>query len=473
MSNFLINQLQASITAAIKTNGNEEITGPVLQAALVSIVQTLWGVISEPDDYLLNQFPAYGAGTTYVAAEEVIVKHDSALWVFVSDTDQTGVTPGVNAAVWTAINSLSLAHFRNKDSGLDLGGAHEVSAQTIVEFIAAMGLDYALELESEASVNDKAVEVESVVSETGQVAKLILDGSRHSELSYTKANGDVIRFQARESEAEMEVEDAAGGRLRFRISALTKKYDFYAQGSSTKAFSIDTTNLTESVNMVTQAGLPGNVLTKMPDGSWQMQERSVNGVFPSSGVTELDLEDLAPGPVGQLYSEYDVERAGKPQSAAFPLTPSDYQKHFRKDLGLMFHFDQSRGKWLSEYTREILFYDDEASATIDTALQLNHSSITGAGNSVKYLDGEWTLVGMCIGNSLGTSAGSVRLYTGTTGAGTTIHTETYTGGGKTTFLLNVNVPGTSLKAELTPTAVDAGEGVSRPEVAFIFRKRQT
>jgi hypothetical protein len=228
-----------------------------------------------------------------------------------------------------------------------------------------------------------------------------------------------------------------------------------------------------SSNSLSGCLLKGNNLSDLLDAHAAIVNLglTINGVSPVAGDITIDLDDIADGASRQIYTESDAEDSGKKSDTSFPVSPSNYQQFFRTDIGDMFYYDASRTKWLSFTTRQIDFYEDEASVTVTTH-QMNHSSVTSTGNSTKYLFGEWVLTGVCIGNQATSATGNVRLYTGTTGAGTDIHSESYTGGGKTTLNLNVGVSapsGVILKCEITVATV----GIQKPEVSWIFRRVET
>ncbi len=125
--NLLISNVQQTIT----TNGNKEITGAVHRLTLINIIEGLRTILIEPEDYLLNQFPAYDPNTTYEGGQEYVVSHDGKLWAFVSENDEQGVAPGTTINIWYPISALSLAHRRNKDAYLDFGGENQVGAAEI------------------------------------------------------------------------------------------------------------------------------------------------------------------------------------------------------------------------------------------------------------------------------------------------------------------------------------------------------
>lgn len=130
-----INDLVAAIQAAIAPNGTENITGQVHQDILVSSALSLNSIINNIPPSVLNGFSAWNAGTTYTGGSEVVVRHNSKLWLFVSATNNTGTEPGTNSTKWAEISALTLAHFRNQDTHLDQGNANEVTAQDLREHL--------------------------------------------------------------------------------------------------------------------------------------------------------------------------------------------------------------------------------------------------------------------------------------------------------------------------------------------------
>lgn len=132
-------ELTAYILANIKANGNEEITGQLHQDVLISTAWSLFAMANAIPPSSVNQFPEWGADTTYEGGQEIIVRHGGKLFLFISDTNSIGTTPGTNALVWQDISAASLAHFRNRDEYLDHGGPHQVSAQQIHELLNGGG----------------------------------------------------------------------------------------------------------------------------------------------------------------------------------------------------------------------------------------------------------------------------------------------------------------------------------------------
>jgi len=131
----VIAAMQNLVTDSITTNGTGAITGQVHRETLLGIVALLGSLLSEPDDVLLAQFPAWDVAENYLPSDQKVVKHAGKIWAFVGAVANTGTTPGTNASVWAPISSLSLAHLRNDDDHLDFYGTNKVSAADIRSFI--------------------------------------------------------------------------------------------------------------------------------------------------------------------------------------------------------------------------------------------------------------------------------------------------------------------------------------------------
>ena len=86
----------------------------------------------------------YNAGTTYVGGKTYVVGYGSKAWLFISSTDQTGVTPGTNSAVWEEVNPNALTHQQNTDTYLGYGTSNEVSASEIRNYLNAVSAPVAL-----------------------------------------------------------------------------------------------------------------------------------------------------------------------------------------------------------------------------------------------------------------------------------------------------------------------------------------
>lgn len=84
-----------------------------------------------------GNFEAYNAATTYTGGETYYVDYNdgtgSNIYKFISATDQTGVTPGTDDAVWELVSVGEFAHEKDKDQYLDFGGANQVAASEIVK----------------------------------------------------------------------------------------------------------------------------------------------------------------------------------------------------------------------------------------------------------------------------------------------------------------------------------------------------
>lgn len=123
-----ISELNAYVASQIAANGTNAITGPVAQEVLQSINLSLLEIVSSLPGQTVNAFDPWDGGTTYTGGEEVVVRHEDKLWLFVSGSNSLGTEPGTNGLVWQQINAVQLAHFRNQDQFLDQGGPNQVSA---------------------------------------------------------------------------------------------------------------------------------------------------------------------------------------------------------------------------------------------------------------------------------------------------------------------------------------------------------
>lgn len=94
----------------------------------VEIFESLEGVT----DFTNSGVAAYDGGTTYT--EDDIVTYNGFLYTYINPVDSSGNIP-TNQTYWELTGGASLAHVKNKDQYLDFGGAYEVSAQEIREFI--------------------------------------------------------------------------------------------------------------------------------------------------------------------------------------------------------------------------------------------------------------------------------------------------------------------------------------------------
>lgn len=126
-----VNALITYINGQITTNGVGAITGVVHRTVLQTIVQSLLDITSNLPGSTVFAFPPWDAGATYAGGEEVVVRHNDKLWLFVSASDNIGTEPGTNALVWQQISALQLSHFRNKDQFLDEGGPYQVTAEEV------------------------------------------------------------------------------------------------------------------------------------------------------------------------------------------------------------------------------------------------------------------------------------------------------------------------------------------------------
>lgn len=131
-----ISELNAYIAANIAANGTNAITGPVAQEVLQSVTLSLLNIVNSLPGSTVNEFEPWDGGTTYTGGDEVVVRHNDQLWLFVSGSDSIGTEPGTNGLVWQPINAVQLAHFRNQDQYLDFGGSNQVSALELRRMLA-------------------------------------------------------------------------------------------------------------------------------------------------------------------------------------------------------------------------------------------------------------------------------------------------------------------------------------------------
>lgn len=134
-----LNELTAYLQSQIASNGTQNITGQKHQDVVVTIAQSLVNIISSVPPTTVNQFPTYDVEQVYAGGVEIIVRHSNKLYLFVSGSDQVGVTPGTNALVWQEVSAAQLAHFQNRDQYLDEGGSHQVSAEELYNLIHQPG----------------------------------------------------------------------------------------------------------------------------------------------------------------------------------------------------------------------------------------------------------------------------------------------------------------------------------------------
>lgn len=75
----------------------------------------------------------YNAGTTYTGTQ--YVSYGGNIYVHISGSPSTGVTPGTNPAVWELSSVGALMHVRNQDTHLAYGTASQVSAVDLYELL--------------------------------------------------------------------------------------------------------------------------------------------------------------------------------------------------------------------------------------------------------------------------------------------------------------------------------------------------
>ena len=219
------------------------------------------------------------------------------------------------------------------------------------------------------------------------------------------------------------------------------------------------------IEMLDPTGVSEADVIQLVGGVWQAQDLSVNGVPFVAGDSSLDLDDIPDGAVRQIYTESDAEDSGKKQGTAFPLTPNDYQKFFRTDIGMMFVYDQSRAKWLSEYTREIHWY------STNTTSGTGSQSLLSGGNDRDYLVGDWTLVGLLMGNQATGFNGDVAI-TNAAASGASVYDETGIVGGVNNFLIDTNVTANA-RINVDVNSTGSSTGLQRPTVTLILKKLES
>lgn len=82
-----------------------------------------------------SNFSPYDDGFTYLGGTVYYVSYASKIYKFISGTDQTGVTPGSDAAVWEIASASEFTHQQGTDTTLDEGGANEITAAAIKSFV--------------------------------------------------------------------------------------------------------------------------------------------------------------------------------------------------------------------------------------------------------------------------------------------------------------------------------------------------
>ncbi len=104
------------------------LTWPEEDTNFVELYEAVFGVT----DFTNSGVAAYDGGTTY--SEDDIVAYNGFLYTYINPVDSSGNAPP-NPTYWELTGGASLAHVQNKDQYLDFGGAYQVSAQEIREFI--------------------------------------------------------------------------------------------------------------------------------------------------------------------------------------------------------------------------------------------------------------------------------------------------------------------------------------------------
>ncbi len=103
------------------TNNNAPINGAQYDQNIINIYNDLVALNSGGD------VPAYDPLKEYDDATNKFVSYSGFVWLYIFGTPTTGTTP-IEGTHWTQVPPSVLAHSKNQDSHLDLGGSNEVSA---------------------------------------------------------------------------------------------------------------------------------------------------------------------------------------------------------------------------------------------------------------------------------------------------------------------------------------------------------
>lgn len=95
--------LRILINSPLSTKGSK-LTSSEVDQNFIEVYNELF-LISNPINVT-----AYDNGATYVGGESTLVSFASQLWIFISATDKSGVSPGSDATVWTRQATNRLAH---------------------------------------------------------------------------------------------------------------------------------------------------------------------------------------------------------------------------------------------------------------------------------------------------------------------------------------------------------------------------
>lgn len=103
-----------------------------LDTNLKILVDNIKAIMTAPST---GGFTAYNNGTTYSNGD--YVSYNGNIYKYINVTPQSGITPGSDPLTWEITSIGEFAHQQNKDQYLDFGGASQVSAIDIYNFINA------------------------------------------------------------------------------------------------------------------------------------------------------------------------------------------------------------------------------------------------------------------------------------------------------------------------------------------------
>jgi hypothetical protein len=114
------------------TNNNAPISGAQYDQNVINIYDDLVALNSGGD------VPAYDPLKEYDDTVNKFVSYGGEVWLYINATATIGTTP-VEGLYWTQVPPSVLAHPKNQDSHLDLGGDDEVSATEIRAMLDGIG----------------------------------------------------------------------------------------------------------------------------------------------------------------------------------------------------------------------------------------------------------------------------------------------------------------------------------------------
>ena len=131
MLNSAANFLRELINAPLTTTG-VPITNAQYDTNVINFYDDLVMLVSGGD------VPAYNALITYDDTITKYVSYGGFLWMYINAVPAAGVTP-VEGLDWTQIPPSVIAHVKNYDQYLDLGGSNEVSAADLKTLLSGAG----------------------------------------------------------------------------------------------------------------------------------------------------------------------------------------------------------------------------------------------------------------------------------------------------------------------------------------------